>query len=49
MGGTGEWFGSELPKQLHRLAGKKLYQDTLEAFLSSALFEEILLLAPQHG
>ncbi len=43
MGGSGERFGSELPKQFHRLAGKKIYLHTLEKFLASALFEEILL------
>ncbi len=47
MGGTGERFGSETPKQFHRLAGKKVYLYTLETFLASNLFEEILLVCPQ--
>ena len=46
MGGTGVRFGSETPKQFHRLAGKKVYLYTLEAFLQSGLFEEILLVCP---
>lgn len=43
MGGEGTRFGSRLPKQFHRLAGKKIYLYTLEAFLASNLFHEILL------
>src|SRR5437588_370088 len=43
MAGAGERFGSPLPKQFHRLAGKKIYQHTLERFFSSQLFDEILL------
>jgi ribitol-5-phosphate 2-dehydrogenase (NADP+) / D-ribitol-5-phosphate cytidylyltransferase len=46
MGGTGIRFGSAMPKQFHRLAGKKVYLYTLETFLSSNLFEEILLVCP---
>ncbi len=46
MGGTGERFGSSLPKQFHRLAGKKIYLHTLERFLHSHLFDEILLICP---
>ena len=46
MGGTGLRFGSELPKQFHRLAGKKVYLYTLEAFLKTQLFEEIILVCP---
>ena len=47
MGGSGERFGSATPKQFHRLAGKKVYLHTLETFLSSALFEEIVLVCPE--
>ena len=47
MGGTGIRFGSEIPKQFHRLAGKKVYLHTLETFLESKLFEEIILVCPQ--
>ncbi len=43
MGGAGERFASDTPKQFHRLLGKKVYLHTLEAFLKSDLFEEILL------
>ena len=43
MGGSGERFGNPLPKQFHLLSGKKIYLHTLEAFLSSELFDEILL------
>lgn len=46
MGGTGERFGSVIPKQFHFLAGKKIYLHTLETFLSSNLFEEIFLVCP---
>lgn len=46
MGGTGERFGSLRPKQLHLIAGKKLYLYTLEKFIDSARFEEILLISP---
>jgi ribitol-5-phosphate 2-dehydrogenase (NADP+) / D-ribitol-5-phosphate cytidylyltransferase len=46
MGGTGVRFGSEVPKQFHRLAGKKVYQHTLEAFLETDLFDEIILVCP---
>lgn len=43
MAGTGKRFGSRLPKQFHRLSGKKIYQHTLQRFIDSALFDEILL------
>lgn len=46
MGGTGERFGSATPKQFHRLAGKKVFLYTLETFLNSGLFEEIILVCP---
>lgn len=46
MGGAGERFGSDMPKQFHRIAGKKVYLHTLEAFLISELFEEIILVCP---
>lgn len=47
MGGSGTRFGSDLPKQFHRLSGKKIYQHTLERFLASNQFEEILLVTHQ--
>jgi ribitol-5-phosphate 2-dehydrogenase (NADP+) / D-ribitol-5-phosphate cytidylyltransferase len=43
MAGTGRRFGSPLPKQFHRLSGKKIYQHTLQRFIDSGLFDEILL------
>ncbi len=46
MGGTGLRFGGGIPKQFHRLAGKKVYLHTLEVFLEANLFEEILLVCP---
>jgi 2-C-methyl-D-erythritol 4-phosphate cytidylyltransferase len=46
MGGTGLRFGSEIPKQFHRLGGKKVYLHTLEVFLEANLFEEIVLVCP---
>jgi len=46
MAGMGGRFGSELPKQFHRLAGKKIYQHTLARFLHSKLFDEVLLVCP---
>jgi 2-C-methyl-D-erythritol 4-phosphate cytidylyltransferase len=44
MGGSGERFGSYLPKQFHRLSGKRVYLYALEALMKSSLFDEILLL-----
>jgi ribitol-5-phosphate 2-dehydrogenase (NADP+) / D-ribitol-5-phosphate cytidylyltransferase len=43
MGGSGNRFGSEIPKQFHYLLGKRIYLYTLELFLSSQLFDEIIL------
>ncbi|MBS0604932.1 MAG: bifunctional cytidylyltransferase/SDR family oxidoreductase [Verrucomicrobia bacterium] len=48
MAGTGERFGSATPKQFHRLAGKKIYLHTLETFLASRLFDEIILVCPEQ-
>lgn len=45
--GEGVRFGSELPKQFHRLSGKKIYLHTVERFLSANLFEEIILVCPE--
>jgi 2-C-methyl-D-erythritol 4-phosphate cytidylyltransferase len=46
MAGTGERFGGSLPKQFHRLSGKKVYLHTLETFLTSALFDAVILVCP---
>jgi ribitol-5-phosphate 2-dehydrogenase (NADP+) / D-ribitol-5-phosphate cytidylyltransferase len=43
LGGSGSRFGSSLPKQFHRLSGKKIYFYALEALIQSSLFDEILL------
>jgi 2-C-methyl-D-erythritol 4-phosphate cytidylyltransferase len=43
MAGSGTRFGSLLPKQLHEIDGKKVYQHALETFLQSGLFHEIIL------
>lgn len=43
MGGSGRRFGSPLPKQFHRLAGKSIYLHTLEAILRAGFFDEIVL------
>lgn len=43
MAGTGERFESELPKQYHLLADKRVYLHTLERFLEVEQFTEILL------
>ena len=47
MGGKGARFGSAKPKQFHRLSGKPVFMHTLEAFLQSELFHEILLICPK--
>lgn len=47
IGGTGLRFGSETPKQFHRLAGKKVYIHTLETFLRTKLFKEIVVVCPE--
>lgn len=43
MGGDGRRFGSDTPKQFHLLGGKKVYLHTLETFLESGLFDEVVL------
>jgi len=43
MGGEGKRLQSTTPKQLHRLSGKKIYLHTLERFVQTQLFQEILL------
>ncbi len=43
MGGQGTRFNSSLPKQFHAIAGKKIYLHTLERFVQSGLFKEIIL------
>src|SRR5690348_734897 len=43
MAGEGKRLGSSLPKQFHTLGPLKVYQHTLETFLRSELFQEIIL------
>jgi 2-C-methyl-D-erythritol 4-phosphate cytidylyltransferase len=43
MAGTGSRFGSARPKQFHRLSGKKIYEHTLQRFVDSGLFDDIVL------
>jgi 2-C-methyl-D-erythritol 4-phosphate cytidylyltransferase len=43
MSGSGDRFGSCLPKQFHPISGKKVYLHTLERIVHSALFEQIIL------
>ncbi len=43
LGGTGKRFGSDIPKQFHRLAGKPVFLYALETFLSLNRFDEIIL------
>ncbi len=43
MGGSGLRFGSSLPKQFHRISGKRIYLYTLERFLEADLFDTIIL------
>ncbi|MDR3624075.1 MAG: bifunctional cytidylyltransferase/SDR family oxidoreductase [Chlamydiales bacterium] len=45
LGGTSERFDDAIPKQFHRLSGKKVYLHTLEKFVSMDFFDEILLVA----
>ncbi len=48
MGGHGSRFGSQMPKQFHRIAGKKVYLYTVEQFLKIPVFERILLVCPER-
>jgi 2-C-methyl-D-erythritol 4-phosphate cytidylyltransferase len=43
MAGIGSRLGSPTPKQFHLLGSKKIYLHTLETFLSSELFDQIIL------
>jgi 2-C-methyl-D-erythritol 4-phosphate cytidylyltransferase len=48
MGGRGDRFGSSRPKQFHALSGKRIYVHTLETFLESQLFAEIVLVCVEE-
>ncbi|NNM42978.1 MAG: 2-C-methyl-D-erythritol 4-phosphate cytidylyltransferase [Chlamydiae bacterium] len=43
MGGSGERFGSKLPKQFHRICGKKIYLHTLDTFINLQVFKKVIL------
>ncbi len=43
MAGEGLRFGSLVPKQFHRLSGKRVYMHTLQRFIEVGLFDEIVL------
>lgn len=43
MAGIGSRLGSPIPKQFHLLGSKKIYLHTLETFLTSNLFQQIIL------
>ncbi|MGD2169265.1 MAG: 2-C-methyl-D-erythritol 4-phosphate cytidylyltransferase [Chlamydiota bacterium] len=47
MAGIGSRFQSSLPKQYHNLSGKKVYFHTLDIFLKSNLFQEIILVCDE--
>lgn len=48
MAGAGLRFEDPIPKQFHLLHGKKIYLWTLQVFLDSYLFEEIILATSQE-
>lgn len=43
LGGSGQRFGSPIPKQFHPLLGQPLYLYPLKRLIASALFQQILL------
>ncbi|MFI5335112.1 MAG: 2-C-methyl-D-erythritol 4-phosphate cytidylyltransferase [Chlamydiales bacterium] len=43
MGGRGARFNSPLPKQFHLLGEKRIYLHTLDTFVESGFFQEIIL------
>ncbi len=43
MGGVGNRFSSDIPKQFYNLSGKKIYIRTLDAFYKLNIFDEIVL------
>lgn len=46
LGGTGSRFGGDKPKQFQLLSGKKIYLHTLEKFIGTGVFNEVLLVVP---
>lgn len=47
LGGKGSRFKSDIPKQFHTLAGKKIYLHTLDTFYNLNIFDEIIIVS--HG
>ncbi len=47
LGGRGERFGTEMPKQFLKLSGKKVYLHTLEQFIRSDLIDQIVCVCPK--
>src|SRR3981081_4766728 len=45
-GGTGRGFGSEMPKQMHVLAGRSLVEHSVAAFEQADAVEEIMVVMP---
>lgn len=43
IAGTGSRFGGSIPKQFREIDGKKIYLYTLEQFLETKLFDQIIL------
>ncbi len=48
LGGTGTRFEKGLPKQFHLIRDKKIYLWTLDTFVTSTLFHEIILVIPKN-
>jgi len=45
-GGTGQRFGSDMPKQMHILAGKTLIEHSVAAFEQAAGVDAIMVVMP---
>ena len=45
LGGKGSRFKSDIPKQFHMLAGKKIYLHTLDTFYNLNIFDEIVIVS----
>ena len=45
LGGKGFRFQSDIPKQFHTLAGKKIYLHTLATFYNLNIFDEIIIVS----
>lgn len=47
-GGSGSRFGSELPKQFLKVAGKKIIEHTIDAFENNELIDEIAIVSKEE-